>query len=192
MATPQVCKFGKSTVIAPDGEFSDGYSNGVIRYSNQEAPLTVEAIRNLIVESIADTNYPQDWNTGFIAGAIRAIYEGVYPQKDEPDAPQVQLGPVTLRLNRWRFRDGYYNGQQDYQQSQNEQATPDTLTARDLLRYIAHRDPEKDTFFFGEDELSALEDVLGQLVGYLCAALFPKAAQERNTEPLQVTALQEA
>ena len=66
------------------------------------------------------------------------------------------------------------------------------MTARELLSYIAHRNPETNTYYFGEDELSALEDVLGQLVGYLCAALFPKPTQEHDTGPLQIAALQEA
>jgi hypothetical protein len=194
MATPHVTKFGKSTILVHDDDFSEGYSNGLIHHTNQESPLTVEAIRNMIAESFLDVLHTDAWNTGYVCGAIRGIYEGAYLQQDE-DAPSVQLGTLTLRLNRWRFKDGFFNGQEDYQESQNEQATPDTLTARDLLRYIAHRDSEKDTFFFGDDELSALEDVLGQLVGYLCAALFPhfpKPTQERDAKPLQAAILQEA
>lgn len=113
-------------------------------------------------------------------------------QQEEPDAPRVQFGSHTLHLNRWRFRDGYYNGQHDYEAGCDERTSPDLATARELLSYIAHRNPETNTYYFGEDELSALEDVLGQLVGYLCTALFPQPAQEHDTEPLQIAALQEA
>jgi hypothetical protein len=102
----------------------------------------------------------------------------------------VQFGSLALHLNRWRFRDGYYNGQQDYEAGRDERTSPDILTARELLSYIAHRNPETHTYYFGEDELSALEDILGQFIGYLCAALFPKPTQEHNTEPLHIAALQ--
>lgn len=192
MAQQQVFKPGHSTILVHDDEFGDGYTNGVIGYPDQERPLTVTAIRNLIEEAVADTSHAPDWNTGYIAGAIKGILEGDYKQQEEPDAPRVQFGSLTLHLNRWRFRDGYYNGQHDYEAGHDERTSPDLLTARELLRYIAHRNPETNTYYFGEDELSALEDVLGQLVGYLCAALFPKAAQEHDTEPLQIAALQEA
>ena len=61
-----------------------------------------------------------------------------------------------------------------------------------LLVIGAHRNPETNTFFFGEDELSALEDVLGQFIGYFCAALRSLPDQAHQTEPLSITVLQEA
>ena len=82
-------------------------------------------------------------------------------------------------MNRRRFRDGYSNEQHDDEVSRNERMSLDTLTARELLSYIAHRDSETNRYFFGEDEHSALEDVLGQFVGYLCAALRPSPGEER-------------
>jgi hypothetical protein len=94
-------------------------------------------------------------------------------------------------VNRWRFRDGYYNEQHDDEGNRNERTSRDTLTARELLSYIAHRDPETNRYFFGEDEHSALEDVLGQVGSYLCAALRPSPDKERATEPLPMTVLQE-
>jgi hypothetical protein len=60
------------------------------------------------------------------------------------------------------------------------------------LVIVAHRNPETNTFFFGEDELSALEDVLGQFIGYFCAALRSSPDQAHQTEPLSITVLQEA
>ena len=57
---------------------------------------------------------------------------------------------------------------------------------------IAQRDLKIDPYYFGEDRLSALEDVLRQFVGSLCAALFPKPAKEHDTEPLPITVLHEA
>ncbi len=104
----------------------------------------------------------------------------------------VQLGPVTLHLNRWRFQDGYAIGQQEYQVRQAERPTPTVVTARELLDLIAHRDPVAQTYYFGADELAALENILGQLVGYLCAALFSHTNEERTTGSLAVAALQEA
>jgi hypothetical protein len=46
--------------------------------------------------------------------------------------------------------------------------------------------------YFGAEELSALEDVLGQFIGYFCAALFAIPALEHDTEPLCMTDLQKA
>ncbi len=192
MAQQQVFKLGNSTIVVSNDEFGDGYTNGIMSYPDQARPLTVTAIRNIIGEAVADTCHTEDWNTGYIAGAIRGILEGDCKQQEEPDAPRVQFGSLTLHLNRWRFRDGYYNGQQDYEAGRDERTSPDRLTARELLSYIAHRNPETNTYYFAEDELSALEDVLGQFIGYLCAALFPKPAQVHDTEPLHLAALQEA
>lgn len=189
MAHQKVFKLEHSTILVHDDEFGDGYTNGVISYPDQERPLTVTAIRTLIEEAVADTSHPPDWNTGYIAGAIRGIHEGDWKQQEEPDAPRVQFGSLILHLNRWRFR---YNGQHDYEAGRDERTSPDVLTARELLSYIAHRNPETNTYSFGVDELSALEDILGQLVGYLCAALFPKVAQERDCRSLGRAILQGA
>ena len=76
------------------------------------------------------------------------------------------------------------------------------MTARDLLSYIAHRDPETKRYFFGEEALNTLEETLGQLIGYVCTALFPtlQIVQQGEavpthphvTEPLPSTVLQDA
>jgi hypothetical protein len=87
MAQQHVFKLGNSTIVVSNDEFGDGYTNGVIGYSDQVHPLTVEALRNLIGEAVADTYHTEDWNTGYIAGAIRGILEGDCKQNDEPDAP---------------------------------------------------------------------------------------------------------
>ncbi|MBV9230602.1 MAG: hypothetical protein JOZ18_14930, partial [Chloroflexi bacterium] len=77
-----------------------------------------------------------------------------------------------------------------YRRQQQAQPTM-VLTACDLLHFVAHYDPQTRRYFFAEEELCTLEDVLGQLVGYLCAALFPR--QEKSTGPLERSAiLQEA
>lgn len=82
-------------------------------------------------------------------------------------------------MNRWRFRDGYHNKQHDDEVSRNEPMSLDTLPARELLSDLAHRDSETNKYFFVEDEHCALEDVLGQFVGSLCAALRPSPGEER-------------
>ncbi len=191
MAQSQLFKFGNATILVENDDFTDGYYNGLTGGFDLEQSVSAEAIRALIVESLADLQETPVWNTGYILGAIADLYRGSHCQ-DEPEPPQVQLGPVTLRLNRWRFQNGYYIGQQDYEVGRETRTSPDIITARELLSYIAHRDLSTQTYYFGQDELSALEDIIGQLVGYLCAALFPKSTQERTTGPLSVTALQEA
>jgi hypothetical protein len=55
-------------------------------------------------------------------------------------------------VNRWRFRDGYYNEQSDDEVGRNERMSRDTLTASELLSYISHRDAETNRYFFGEEE----------------------------------------
>ena len=188
--SPQLFKFGNATILVENGDFADGYYNGLTGGFDLEQPVSVEAIRAMIVESLSDLQETPTWNTGYIAGALTDLYKGSH-RRDEPDAPQVQLGPVTLRLNRWRFHDGYYIGHEEYEAAQQERPTPGVVTARELLDTIAHCDSGTDTYHFGQEELSALEDILGQLVGYLCAALFSQTNEEPNTGPLQVTALQE-
>src|SRR5260370_29693564 len=142
MATQQaVFKLGKSTVLVPDDAFADGYANGLIAYPKDlNIPLTVTALRQIIAESMVDAQHPADWNTGYIVGAISGLREG--DRRDEPDGEEVHLGSITVRLNRWRFREGYYNGKLDYEEGQHERPCPAVLSARDLLRYIAHRHPQ--------------------------------------------------
>ena len=187
MAQLRAFKLGCATILVHDDEFSDGYSNGLLAYADQEPPLTEEAIRNMIVESMTDSLHTAQWNTGYIVGAIKGIHEDTYQQQDDADAPYVQLGTLTLHLNRWHFRDGYYNGQRGYKMHHAEQMATGILTARELLSYVANRDPATDRYSFGEDELSALEDVLGQFVGYLCAAMSQQATQEHPSIPMERT-----
>jgi hypothetical protein len=192
MATQDVLKFGKSTIILQSDEFAEGHSNGIIAYP-QDQPLTDRAIYEIIVKNILDVSHTDTWNAGYIMGALHGLFVG-RSEVEERDAPQVQLGHMTLHLNNWRFREGYYDGREDQQASQHERPAT-IITARDLLRYIAHYNPETKRYYFAEEELSTLEETLGQLIGYLCAGLFlqpePGVAQERHTEPLRAV-LQEA
>ncbi len=110
MAPSQLFKFGNATILVERDDFTDGYYNGLTGGFDLEQSVSVEAIRAMIVESLTDLQETPAWNTGYIVGAIQDLYEGSHRQ-EEPDAPQIQLGPVTLRLNRWRFQDGYYLGQ---------------------------------------------------------------------------------
>jgi hypothetical protein len=183
MAQLQAFKLGHATILVDDDEFGDGYSNGLLAYSDQEKPLTVEALRKIIVESMTDSEQTENWNIGYITGAIRGIHEGAYTQKEDTDAPYVQLGSLTLHLNRWRFRDGFYNGMREYEIKQDERKPAGILTARELLSYLAHRDPKTNRYYFGQDELSALEDILGRFVGYFCAAL--SLQPEYPSEPVE-------
>jgi hypothetical protein len=189
MAPSTPFKFGNTTILIEHEDFADGYDNGYAHYPTENELLTVEAIHRLIVENLSDQAESPIWNTGYILGALTGIYVG-RSHGDEPHAPKVQLGPVTLHLNRWRFRDGYYIGQEHYRLCQTASPTPTTITARELLDLIAHRDPATQTYYFGQDELAALEDILGRLVGYLCAAFSASMAHESVTEPLPNPALQ--
>jgi hypothetical protein len=182
--TPQsVFKLGKATILVPDDEFADGYANGFVIHPEAGQPLTVETIRRIITQSVFDTMHPDDWNMGYIVGALDGIRRGE-PSTHDPDARQVRLSGLTLRLDDWRFREGYITGQEDYAALQDERTDPSVLSARDLLRYIAHRDRETNRYYFGEEDLATLEEMLGQLVGYLCAALF--STQQQNAEPSPV------
>src|SRR5258708_4417611 len=133
MAQQQVFKLGNSTIVVSNDEFGDGYTNGIMSYPDQARPWTVTGTRNIMGEAVADTCHTEDWNTGYIAGAIRGILEGDCKQQEEPDAPRVQFGSLTLHLNRWRFRDGYSNGQQDYKAAPNAPPPPHTFTPPKLL-----------------------------------------------------------
>ncbi len=178
----QLFKLGKTTILVPDDEFADGYANGFVIHPEADQPLTVETIRTIITQSVFDVTHPVDWNMGYIVGALDGIRKGMQSDHD-PDARQVGLGALTLRLNNWRFREGYITGQGDYAALQDERTDPPLLSACDLLRYIAHRDRETDRYYFGEEELATLEELLGQLVGYLCAALFFTQEQSAELSP---------
>jgi hypothetical protein len=73
MAHSPVFKLGHSTILVPNDEFSDGYTNGLLGHPDQATSLTVEALRTLIVESLTDTEHTPDWNIGYTAGAIRGM-----------------------------------------------------------------------------------------------------------------------
>lgn len=169
-----VFKLGKSTLVVSTDAFSDGYANGFVGYPNKEEahPLTVDTIQRLILDSLFDQLQSREWNLGYIVGAISGLRE---VNHDTAAAScDMQLGLVTLRLNRWRFREGYINGQADYEQGQHERPSRTVLTAQELLRYIAHYDTNTGLYVLGDEELCTLEETLGQLIGYLCSALFPR------------------
>lgn len=190
---PNVFKVGYSSVLVDSDEFADGYYDGYVETPKDTQPLTVEAIRKLLVELLSDTAQTADWSTGYIVGAIRGIYEG-YPtlQDRDPEVPFVELGPVTLRLNDYRFNHGYYAGQRAYKTDWASHPSKHTVTAIELLRYAAHYDPETMRYSLTEDELTCLEYHLGDFVGYLCAALFPEESmQEHETQRLPVTVWEE-
>lgn len=193
MAQSTPYKFGSVTILAENEEdFANGYSNGFVGYPEQnQQPLTEQDVRRLIIQNLTDPTESLTWNTGYVLGALAGLYVGPY-RGDEPHAPQVQLGPVAFYLNRWRFRDGYFMGQEKYQTRQAEHPTPNVIFARELLDLIAHRDSITQTYHFSANELTGLEDILGQLVGYLCAALFSETKEGPTTEPLAVAASQEA
>ncbi len=171
---PQMFKYGQSSILVHADAFEDGYSNGLLSPLSEETHLLTDtALYENIVKNILDVNASNEWNAGYILGTMHNLFLGKRDHT-EPDAPQVQFGSVTLRLNTWRFRDGFYTGQEDYQAGQDERESTQIVTAHDLLRFIAHQDPETKRYYFVEEEIDALEDMLGQFTGYLCAALFPK------------------
>jgi hypothetical protein len=191
MAEQHPFKYGRSTIVVEEDDFTDGYMNGYAVSPGEEDVWSVEALHRLIMECVSDTKESPAWNIGCLLGAIKAIYDGT--PLEEGYTPSVQLGPITLRLNRWRFHDGYWIGRQDYAADQDDRHPSNVLTAHELLSYIAHRDPATQTYYLGPDEVSAFEVIIGQLVGYLCAALFPQTGQDGETEqPPSSTVLQEA
>ncbi len=190
---PQMFKYGQSSILIHNDDFEDGYSNGLLGYGSEETHLLTDtALFESIVKNILDVKASNEWNAGYILGTTHSLLLGK-GDHTEPDAPQVQLGSVTLRLNNWRFRDGFYTGQEDYQAGQDEREPRHIVTAGDLLRFIAHRDPDTKRYYFVEEEINALEDMLGRFTGYLCAALFLQSAGH-TTESLQqhVAVLHEA
>lgn len=191
MPNQNVFPLGYSSILVENDEFEDGYCNGYVGYLKDTQPLTVKAIRTMLLEALSDTRQTADWNTGYAAGAIRGIYEG-YPSihNQEQEAPYVNFDQVTLFLNHPSFARGYGEGQEMYK---TNWANPKcTVTALELLRFIADHNPNTNRYTLTEENLTYPEFHLGQFVGYLCAALFPELAQEHNTESVPVTILQEA
>ena len=179
----QSFQYGQSSILVSNDDFEDGYYNGLLSHLSDELhPLTDATLFVWIIKNILDVQASNAWNTGYLLGSIRRLLIGTR-DITEPEAPQVQFGSVTLRLNSWRFREGFCTGQEDALASLDEQSSQRVVTAHDLLRFIAHRDPETKCYSFAEEEINAVEDTLGQFTGYLCTAFFPK--QEPVTEPLQ-------
>ncbi len=197
----QLFKLGATTVLTHSNAFADGYGNGFVAYpQTAQQPLTDTMLYDLIVTNILDTDASHEWNAGFVLGAIEGLRKG--RPAPTPDTSIIQCGTVMLRLNNWRFREGFLLGQEDRQADlAEEEVTPTTLSARDLLSYIAHRDPETGCYFLDEKVLHTFEETLGQVVGYVCTALFSTlqaTEQEESvptrsqvTEPLSTTVPQE-
>jgi hypothetical protein len=98
----------------------------------------------------------------------------------------VQCGTVTLRLNHWQFREGFLNGQEDRQADlAQEEAAPTSISARDLLSYIAHHDPATGRYSLGKEALRTFEETLGQVVGYLCTVLFSTLQANEQAESVE-------
>lgn len=167
-------QYGQSSILVQNDDFEDGYDNGLLHHPNEELhPLTDTAFFAWIVKNILDVRTSNAWNTGYLLGSIRRLLIGAR-DLTEPEAPQIQFGSVTLRLNNWRFREGFCTGQEDSLSSVDERSSQRVVTAHDLLRSIAHRDPETKRYFFAEDEINTVEDTLGQFTASLCTALFPR------------------
>jgi len=181
----QVFKLGATTVLTRNDAFADGYANGFVAYpQTAQQPLTDTMLYELIVTNILDVHAANEWNAGFILGIFEGLRKG-RATDSALDASVVQCGAVTLRLNDWRFREGFLLGQEDRQADQAEQKTRPMFTARDLLSYVAHRDPETKRYFFTDEELNTLEETLGQLVGYLCTTLSPALQVNQQEEMVQ-------
>lgn len=187
----QLFKYGQSSLIVHSDDFEDGYANGLLDHLDHESSsLTATALAECIVKNALDSSASREWNAGYILGIALSLLLGT-PDTAEPAAPQVLFGPVTLRLNNWRFREGFYVGQDDYQAGQSERGCSPLVTANDLLRSVAHYDTQRQRYFFDQSELDALEDMFGRFTGFLCAALFAPT-KERVTEPLSQVVLHEA
>src|SRR5437660_9636213 len=111
-----VFKFGYSSILVPDSDFADGYSEGYTSYPlEDQEPLTPQAIRQLMVELLIDTSCTADFNTGYLVGKIRAIYESnACIIHMEQEVPRVSFGDMTLHLDHVPFHDAYYTGVTDY------------------------------------------------------------------------------
>jgi hypothetical protein len=168
----QLFKLGATAVHTHSDDFADGYGNGFVAHPhNAQEPMTDTMLYDLIATNISDTSASHEWNAGFVLGAL----EGLRKERPvpTPESKVVQCGTVALRLNHWQFREGFLNGQEDRQADlAQEEAVPTSISARDLLSYIAHRDPATGRYFLGKEELHTFEETLGQVVGYLCTALF--------------------
>jgi hypothetical protein len=181
----QPFKLGATTVYTHDDAFADGYGNGYVAYpQNATEPVTDTMLYDLIVTNISDTSASHEWNAGFVLGALEGLRKG--RPVLSPETKIVQCGSVTLRLNHCQFREGFLNGQEDRQADlAQEEAVPNSISARDLLSYIAHRDPATGRYFLGKEELRTFEETLGQVVGYLCTALFStlQASEQAESVP---------
>ena len=178
-------KFGTTTVYTHNDAFADGYGNGFVAYPhNATEPVTDTMLYDLIATNISDTSASHEWNAGFVLGALEGLRKG--RPVPTPEMKVVQCGTVTLRLNQWQFREGFLLGQEDRQADlAQEEAVPTTLSARDLLSYIAHRDSATGHYFLGKEALRTFEETLGQVVGYLCTALFStlQASEQEECVP---------
>ncbi len=192
----QFFKTGYTSILVPDedaDDFADGFSNGWVDYPPKDRLLTSDDIRRIILETFIDPGNSATWNTAYIMGAVRGIYEGgYYSNAPEPEIPFIQLGNVTLRLNHPLFSAGWLCGYENYGASHAQHLAPQTVTAIELLRHIAHYNPKSRQYSLDEEHASHVEETLGRIIGYFCAALSPQSTQEQDTEPLQVAALQEA
>ena len=188
----QLFKLGATTVLTHSNAFADGYGNGFVAYPQAaQQPLTDTMLYDLIVTNILDADASHEWNAGFVLGAIEGLRKG--RPVPTPDMAVVQCGTVALRLNNWRFREGFLQGQEDRQADLAEEEAPvTTLTARDLLSYIAHRDPETGRYYLDNKILNMLEETLGQVVGYLCTALFStlQASEQEESVPTRSQEIQ--
>ncbi len=178
----QLFKLGATTVYTHSDAFADGYGNGFVAYPhNAQEPMTDTMLYDLIATNISDTSASHEWNVGFVLGAIEGLRKG--RPVPTPEMKVVQCGTVTLRLNHWQFREGFLNGQEDRQADLvQEEAVPTSISARDLLSYIAHRDPATGRYSLGKEALRTFEETLGQVVGYLCTALFSTLQTNEQAE----------
>ncbi len=184
-------KLGATTVYMRSNDFADGYGNGFVAYPhNAQEPMTDSMLYDLIVTNILDSSASHEWNAGFVLGALEGLRKG--RPIPTPEMKVVQCGTVTLRLNHWQFREGFLLGQEDRQADlAQEEAVPTSLSARDLLSYIAHRDPATGRYSLGKEELHTFEETLGQVVGYLCTALFSTLQASEQAESVEMGSQEE-
>jgi hypothetical protein len=178
-------KLGATTVYTHGNDFADGYGNGFVAYPQfAQEPVTDTMLYDLIATNISDTSASHEWNAGFVLGALEGLRKG--RPVPTPETKVVQCGTVTLRLNHWQFREGFLNGQEDRQADlAQEEAVPTSISARDLLSYIAHHDPTTGRYCLGKEALRTFEETLGQVVGYLCTALFSTLQANEQVESVE-------
>jgi hypothetical protein len=171
----QCFKFGNAVISEASEDFREGFHNGCLWYSPQEGtqehPVSVQQLHDLVTTAMTDQVESSDWNLGFLIGAVVDLHRGALFVPD-PRAPQVQLGTQTLHLDHWQFQDGFFAGIEDYHRLCTEGEVKPPLTARELLHYVAVYHSDTDRFYLDEEGLRCQEETLGQLAGFLCAALF--------------------